>query len=66
MKTFYKHYSRFVVFICGLILLYFSFIKKDMENPMVMGIIFVLLLDGIYALWRFCKENDTIELKDKW
>lgn len=65
MKLFYERYSRFIMFICGLILLYFSFIKKDIDSPVVMAIAFVLLLNGIYDFWQFYKENDTIKLNDK-
>lgn len=66
MKSFYQRYSRVAIFICGLVLIYFSIIKKDVENPIVMLIIFILLLDSMYHLWRFYKKNDTIKLKDKW
>lgn len=64
MELFYERYSRLVIFICGLILLYFSFIKKDVENPVVMAIIFILMLDSIYRLWQFYKQNNTIKLND--
>lgn len=65
MKYFYERYSKWVIFICGLILLYFSVIKKDIDSPVVMAIAFVSLLNGIYAFWQFYKENDTIKLNDK-
>lgn len=62
MKKRYELLARYIWLICALIMLYLTYVKKDLTHPFLTFMAIMCLIYGFYHFWQFYKKTTPSNL----